>query len=239
MSPDDIFFKVMQQYSNTYSWTRLNLNMNKGSDMLQWFWSKIYDNMMKDAEDKGLREWRRTLLKNSSGDVLELGSGTGANLEFYPDTIKRLVLTEPCPHMHKKLKEKLSLKKPNNIDVLYDKAEFLSVADVSFDTVVCTLVLCSVDNLEKTLSEIHRVLRSQGKLIFIEHVAAVNNLKRYRWQCRFEFLWKHIAAGCHLTRCTEDAIIKAGFRMIELDRQSMRGVPPIVRPSIRGVAVKE
>lgn len=112
----------------------------------------------------------------------------------------------------------------------------LSLADASFDTVVCTLVLCSVNNLEKALSEIYRILRPQGKIIFIEHVAAINNLKRYQWQRRLEFLWKHIADGCHITRSTEDAIIKAGFQIVEINRQSMRGVPPITRPSIRGVA---
>ncbi len=207
--------------------------------MCQWLMAKIYDNIMQDAEDKGLRDWRQQLLQNASGDVLELGCGTGANLEFYPDNIRRLVLLEPCPHMHQRLKEKRSIEKLSNIEIINEKAEFLSLADASFDTVVCTLVLCSVGNLEKTLSEIHRVLRPQGKLIFIEHVAAVNNPKRYQWQCRLELLWKHFAAGCHLTRCTEDAIIRAGFRMIELAHQSMRGVPSVVRPSIRGVAVKD
>ncbi len=206
--------------------------------MYQWLVSKFYDNIMKDAEDKGLRDWRQMLLKNSSGDVLELGCGTGANLEFYPSTIKRLVLIEPNLHMCQKLKEKIPVYKMNNIEILNDKAEHLSFADASFDTVVCTLVLCSVSNLEKALSEIHRILRPKGKLIFIEHVAATNNPKRYRWQRRLEFLWKHIAAGCHTARNTEEAIIKAGFNMLELSRQSMRGVPPIVRPSIRGVAIR-
>lgn len=206
--------------------------------MYQWLLSKFYDNIMQDAEDKGLRDWRQMLLNNISGEVLELGCGTGANLQFYPSTIKRLVLVEPSLYMHQRLTAKISLYKHNDIEILNDKAECLSLADVSFDIVVCTLVLCSVNNLEKALSEIHRVLRPQGKLLFIEHVAAVNNLKRYRWQCRLEFLWKHIAAGCHVTRCTEDAIIKAGFKMIELRQQSMRGVPSIVRPSIRGMAMK-
>lgn len=98
--------------------------------------------------------------------------------------------------------------------------------------------LCSVNHLEKTLSEIHRILRPQGKLFFIEHVAATNNMTRYRWQRRFSFLWKCIAAGCHITRHTENAITEAGFNIIEIQRQSMRGVPTIVRPSIRGIATK-
>lgn len=206
--------------------------------MFQWIWSKFYDKIMKDAEEKGLRNWRRELLKNLSGDVLELGCGTGANLEFYPNTISRLVLIEPSLHMHQRLKAKLPCDKPNHIEILHDKAEALSFVDLSFDAVVCTLVLCSVNDLEKALSEIHRVLKPQGKFIFIEHVAAMNNPKRYAWQSRLEFLWKHIADGCHLTRRTDEAISKAGFKIIEINHQSMRGVPPIVRPSIRGIAMK-
>ncbi len=194
---------------------------------------------MKDAEDKVLRDWRQMLLENVSGDVLELGCGTGANLEFYPNTIQRLVLTEPNSCMHQQLKTKVESSKLSKIEILNDKAEHLSLADASFDVVVCTLVLCSVCDLEKTLSEIHRILRPQGRFIFIEHVAATNNSKRYRWQCRLEFLWKRIADGCHVTRNTEEAIVKAGFKMVELTHQSIRGVPPIARPSIRGVAQKD
>jgi ubiquinone/menaquinone biosynthesis C-methylase UbiE len=145
-----------------------------------------------DAEDKGLREWRRLLLQNLSGEVLELGCGTGANLEFYPNTVNRLVLIEPSVHMRQKLKGKLSCCKCSQVEILSDKAECISLADASVDAVICTLVLCSVNHLEQTLSEMHRVLRLQGKLFFIEHVAADNNTKRYKWQCRLAFLWKHI-----------------------------------------------
>ena len=206
--------------------------------MCQWLMAKIYDNIMQDAEDKGLRDWRQQLLQNISGDVLELGCGTGANLEFYPDMVKRIVLIEPSVHMRKKLQTKVSGSKQANIELLKDKAENISLPDASFDAVVCTLVLCSVKHLEKTLSEIYRVLRPHGKLFFIEHVAATNNIERYKWQRRLAFFWKCIAAGCHITRRTEDAITQAGFKVVEIDRQSMRGVPKIVRPSIRGVAIK-
>jgi ubiquinone/menaquinone biosynthesis C-methylase UbiE len=206
--------------------------------MCQWLMATIYDCVMSNAEDKGLREWRRLLLENLSGEVLELGCGTGANLEFYPNTVNRLVLLEPSVPMRQKLKEKLSCCKCSQIEILSDHAEDISIADASVDVVVCTLVLCSVDNLEQTLSEIYRVLRPQGRLFFIEHVAAGNNTKRYKWQRRLAFLWKCIADGCHLTRHTENAIAKAGFKIIEIERQSIPGVPPIVRPSIRGVALK-
>lgn len=208
--------------------------------MYKWLWSKYYDKIMRDAEEKGLRDWRQSLLKNIAGDVLELGCGTGANLEFYPTTIKRLVLIEPNRHMYQRLKEKKPFQLLNNssIEILNDKAENISLENSSVDIVICTLVLCSVKNLDKALSEIYRILRPQGKLIFIEHIAATNNPTRNKWQHRLEFLWKHIADGCHLTRRTDEAIIKAGFKMIEIHHQSMRGVPPIARPGIRGVAQK-
>lgn len=207
--------------------------------MCQWLFAKLYDYIMKDAEEKILREWRGALLSNLSGDVLEIGCGTGVNLEFYPNGINRLVLAEPNPHMRKILDEKITHTTIKNIIVVPDSAESLSAANASFDAVVCTLVLCSVKNPAQVLSEINRVLRPQGKLIFIEHVAATNNPKRYRWQKRLEFLWKHIAAGCHLTRPTEAIIANSGLKIVDITHQSIRGVPPIVRPSIRGIAIKE
>lgn len=207
--------------------------------MCQWVMAKFYDKIMREAEDKGLRDWRQLLLQNVSGDVLELGCGTGANLTFYPDTLTRLLLVEPNATMRKQLREKISKGNQASIEILSDKAEHLSLPDASVDAVVCTLVLCSVKDLAKSLAEIHRVLRPQGKLIFIEHVAATNNMKRYKWQRRLAFLWKCIAGGCHITRHTEEAMTQAGFKLIEVQRQSMRGVPAIVRPSIRGVAVRD
>lgn len=206
--------------------------------MCQWLMAKFYDKIMRDAEDKCLRDWRGLLLHELSGEVLELGCGTGANLEFYPDTVKRLILLEPSTHMQLKLKRKVLDSGLSNIELLTDKAENISLPDSSVDAVVCTLVLCTVTDLEKTLAEIYRILRPQGRLVFIEHVAATDNPKRFQWQRRLEFLWKFIAAGCHVTRKTEDAIRKAGFTITEINHQSMRGVPAIVRPSIRGIAVK-
>ena len=205
--------------------------------MYQWLWSKFYDKMIKDAEEKGLSDWRQTLLQNISGDVLEIGCGTGANINFYPAAVNRLVLLEPSKHMIGKLKEKYQHKLAN-AEILNHPAENILLPDNSFDYVVCTLVLCSVNNLEKSLAEIYRLLKPQGKFIFIEHVAATNNPQRLRWQHRLNFVWKHLMDGCHTTRSTEEVILKTGFNIQEIQRQSMRGVPPIVRPSIRGVAVK-
>lgn len=206
--------------------------------LLAWLTAKLYDKSMRDAEAKCLQNWRATLLNHASGAVLEIGSGTGSNIKHYPDTITKLVLLEPNPHMCNQLKLKLPANSSYPIELLGGNAESLPFPDASFNTVVSTLVLCSVKNSEKTLSELHRVLVPEGRLIFIEHVAASPDTSRRKWQHRIEPIWKIIFSGCHLTRQTEEAITRTGFVIEEITRQSMRGVPPVARPSIRGVAVK-
>lgn len=206
--------------------------------MCQWLMAKYYDKIMQDAEEKGLRGWRKALLQNLSGDVLEIGSGTGANLEFYPPALKKLFLLEPGVYMRDQLKEKIQHYQQLDIELLSDSAETISLPDASIDAVVGTLVLCSVNDIDKALSEIYRVLRPGGAFYFIEHVAATENSQRYKWQRRLNFIWKLVTSGCQVIRETEKAIEQAGFKIINIERQSIRGVPPIVRPSIRGVAVK-
>lgn len=205
---------------------------------ISWLWTKFYDKTMQDAELKCLKDWRAALLGNLSEVVLEIGSGTGINLDYYPDTVKQLILIEPDKHMRYKLQEKMATKNNSAIKVLDCAAESIPLANASCDVIVSTLVLCTVKDQAKALLELHRLLRPKGKLIFIEHTAATNHPQRLKWQHRLEPFWKIISCGCHLTRRTEEAILKAGFVFEDISRQSMRGVPPIVRPSIKGIAVK-
>ncbi len=207
--------------------------------MLSWLFAKYYDRIMADAEQKGLQEWRQSLLKDLSGEVLELGCGTGSNFAFYPPSVKHLTLAEPSLYMQQQLKMKLLQYKHLNVTILDYDGNTIPAPNNHFDAVVCTLVLCSVNKPMDTLAEIYRILKPQAKLIFIEHVAAANNSNRLNWQKRLAPIWKIIGCGCHLTRQTEQLIRQAGFDMQEITRESMRGVPPIVRPSIRGIAVKQ
>ncbi|MEJ7584387.1 MAG: class I SAM-dependent methyltransferase [Acidimicrobiales bacterium] len=119
-------------------------------------------------------------------------------------------------------------------------ADALPFPDASFDTVVATLVLCSVPDQPAALAELRRVLRPGGALVFLEHVAAEDRPKRLRWQRRIEPVWKRLAGGCHLTRVTADAIVAAGFDLPDaaLTRESARKTTPVVRPTVRGVATK-
>ncbi len=197
----------------------------------------FYDKILAPAEEACLREWRHDLLKNTSGDVLEIGAGTGSNLDFYPDTLLTLVLSEPDKHMRRQMENKIITSR-HDVSVTAGTAEKIEAENESYDFVVTSLVCCSVTNLDAVLLEIKRVLRPEGRLIFMEHVAATEGTKRRRWQDLANPFWRKIAGNCHLNRETESAILAAGFEILEIKRESMRKAMPLVRPTIRGIAIK-
>lgn len=202
-----------------------------------WLFAQVYEAGLRRAEASYLADWRHALLAPLEGDVLEIGAGTGLNLGHYPPAVKRLVLTEPDPAMRSKLERKLRAQ-GRAAEVIPCTAESIPLPDASFDAVVTTLVLCMVQRPADALSELRRVLRPGGKLVFLEHVAAVDNPKLMKWQERVEPVWKRVVAHCHLTRDTERSIWQAGFRIVSCDRERMRDTFPLVEPTIRGVALK-
>ena len=154
-------------------------------------------------------ERRARLLTEARGTVLEVGGGTGANLQHY-GVAERVTVVEPDPYMRKRLGPK-SVAASVPVEVSAAGAESLPFADGSFDTVVSTLVLCTVPDQGSALREIRRVLRPDGRLLFIEHVRAPGSMAR--WQYRINPLWKRINGGCHLNRDTVAAMKGAGFEM--------------------------
>jgi ubiquinone/menaquinone biosynthesis C-methylase UbiE len=204
---------------------------------MSWLMARIYDRFMRETEAACLGDWRRELLGPLSGDVLEIGSGTGVNLPHYGREVRRLVLTEPERHMRRRLRARVDASRPD-AEVLENAADALPFDAASFDAVVCTLVLCSVPRPDAVLAEARRLLKPGGRFVFIEHVAADDHSERLRWQRRIEPVWVRVADGCHLTRHTERLIEEAGFHIELIQRTSMRKSLPFVRPSIRGVARK-
>ena len=199
----------------------------------------FYDKCMQATEDACLIDWRRELLRHAHGKGLEIGAGTGASLELYPDTPGlELSLAEPDGNMRAKLKEKIHQRSLQKITVLDCPGEQIKSDDDVFDFVFASLVCCSVTDVKSTLSEINRVLKPDGSFIFLEHVAAENGSNRRKWQNRVNPFWRKLAGNCHLNRETERAIENAGFRIDEIKRESMRKAMPLVRPTIRGVARK-
>lgn len=198
---------------------------------LDLLFAALYDRILAPSEVRGLARWRADLLADVSGDVLELGAGTGLNLPHYPAGV-RPVLVEPSAEMRAKLAARAG-----NLTVIDARAEALPFADASFDAVVVGLVLCSVDDLTASLAEIRRVLRPGGRLVFIEHVASHEPCVR-RTQALVQPVWGFCGRGCRLTRDTERAIADAGFAFASLDRSGMPGGFFLIRSAIHGVAVR-
>lgn len=196
----------------------------------------LYDAFLAPAERKGMRSTRRQVLADATGRTLELGAGTGLNLALYPTSVASLTLTEPDPAMTRRLRRKTG-RDDLQVDVVQASGEELPFADQSFDTVVCTMVLCTVADLATTLQEIRRVLAPGGRLLLIEHVRSPE-VGLARWQDRLHGPWQAFACGCHCNLDTTGALRLAGFDVDALRPGTWRGVPAIVQPTIAGCAVR-
>ena len=201
-------------------------------------WGRVfaatYDRCLGATEAAGLGEMRREVLAAAEGRVLELGAGTGVNLEHYPAAVTELVLVEPDPHMAKRLRSRLA-GSPRRASVLEAPAERLPFADGEFELAVATLVLCTVPDPAAALAELRRVMAPGGRLLLIEHVRAAD-ARLARWQDRCERPWRFLAAGCHCNRDTGAALAAAGFETDALGHRTLPKAPPIVRSLIRGTA---
>lgn len=202
---------------------------------MAWLRACCYDLALRNTEARCLAAWRAELLRDVHGVVLDVGAGTGLNVRHVPKADTRLILTEPDLDMRARLTRRAAQERPD-ATVLDAPAEALPLPDASVDVVVCTLVLCSVPAQAPALAELRRVLRPEGRLVFLEHVAAEDGSALLRWQRRIEPLWWHIAERCALTRHTDQALYDAGFTIETLTREPMRGGVPWVSPTVRGVA---
>ena len=196
----------------------------------------IYDRALKGAERAGLAEMRHSLLADAQGRTLELGAGTGLNLVHYPAAVSELVLVEPDPHMAKRLRGRITAAPPSvPVEVIAAPAEDLPFDDGSFDTVVSTLVLCTVEDPDRAVAEARRVLAPGGLFLFLEHVRSPRP-GLARLQDLLERPWGWVAGGCHPNRSTEQAIAGGGFWVERLERDRLPGGMPVVRPAVRGLA---
>jgi ubiquinone/menaquinone biosynthesis C-methylase UbiE len=195
----------------------------------------LYDRGLKATEEAGLREMRREVLASASGRTIDVGAGTGVNVELFPPAVEELVLAEPDPHMLRHLRPKLS-GASREASVVQAPAEKLPFEEDSFDTVVFTLVLCTVPDPRAALAEAARILKPGGKLLFVEHVRA-EDPGLARWQDRLERPWHFLADGCHCNRDTAALLASSAFEVERLERGSLPKAPPIIRPLVCGSAV--
>lgn len=197
--------------------------------------SALYDRGLKATEEAGLRQMRRELLAGARGRVLDLGAGTGANLDLYPAAVEDLVMVEPDPHMARRLRTKLAAS-GRSAKVVEAPAERLPFEDDSFDAVVATLVLCTIPEPVAAVAEVARLLRPGGRLLFIEHVRS-RHPDLARWQDRFERPWRFLADGCCCNRDTVATIAASPLALEGVERDRLPKAFPIVRPLARGSAI--
>jgi SAM-dependent methyltransferase len=193
----------------------------------------IYDRSLYLGEAAGMRAARKALLEGATGRVVEVGAGTGLNVAHYPPGARELILVEPEPAMRRRLERRV--RRSDRQAVIVDaSAEQLPLADRSVDTVVSTLVLCTVERPDRALDEIARVLRPGGQLLFIEHVRAES--PALAW-CQDRLLgpWRRFAGGCRCNRSTVELIRSCGFE-VNASQGAWRAMPPIVRPLMSGRA---
>ena len=197
------------------------------------FFALTYDRQIAKTEKAGLRAFRERLLAGLSGDVLEIGGGTGANLPWYGPAVTSLTLTEPQPPMLRRLERTVGEHRPSAM-VVRAPAEDLPFDDHTFDVAVSTLVLCGVDDQPRALRELRRVLRPGGQLLFIEHVRA-DDAGTARLQDRMNWL-NRLVVCCDCNRPTLDSIKAAGFTLARLEHTALPKAPKFARPTILGCA---
>jgi SAM-dependent methyltransferase len=167
---------------------------------------------------------RSRIVPQAQGDVLELGCGGGINMACYdPARIKSFAGVDPSPGLLDRSREAAQAM-GIEADIRGGVGEAIPFAGESFDTVMVTFTLCSVDDQMQVLSEMRRVLRPGGKVLFLEHGGAPDESVQ-KWQRRIEPLWKRIGGGCHLTRPISGAYEIAGFSLAALDKGYMPKSP--------------
>lgn len=223
--------------TNTHSPETRSSAARTGTTLWAHIFAALYEPFLWAGEHSTLRRLRSQQLSLAYGRTLEIGGGTGLNLVHYPADLDELIVVEPDSAMRARLRRAATDHNELPVHVLDGAAEQLPFADYSIDTVVSTLVLCTVDDPARALQEIARVLRPGGQLIIIEHVRDTRPAAAQR-QDRLATPWRHFARGCRCNQDTEELIVASALVLDPVQRTSWRGMPGIVRPLIVGRATR-
>ncbi|XP_029375615.1 methyltransferase-like protein 7A isoform X2 [Echeneis naucrates] len=200
--------------------------------------SKSYNKKMHDKKKELFRSLPEFTQAGGQLTLLEIGCGTGTNFEFYPRGCK-VTCTDPNPHFQKYLQTSMGQNDHLAFErfVVASGEDLGSVEDGSVDAVVCTLVLCSVNNIPQTLREAHRILRPGGAFFFLEHVVADASTWTYFIQHVLQPAWHYFGDGCKLTCDTWKNVEAAGFSEVKL-RHIEAPLLFLIKQHIVGYAVK-
>jgi ubiquinone/menaquinone biosynthesis C-methylase UbiE len=184
-----------------------------------------------------INEGRKSLLsKITEEEILEIGFGTGINLKFYPDNVKKIIGIDSNSGMLKQAQKKIT-NGSIEIELKNQSSEVLPFPDNNINAVTSTYTLCSIKEINTALKEIHRVLKPGGKFYFLEHGLA-DNPKTQKWQHRLNPIQNIWSGGCNLNRDMKFFITNARLKIVELKNYYLKGDPKIVGYMYEGIAVK-
>jgi ubiquinone/menaquinone biosynthesis C-methylase UbiE len=168
---------------------------------------------------------RKRFIPLASGTVLDVGVGSGLNLPFYGPRVQKLYALDPSRALWKMARKRVP-EAPFPVEFIAASAECIPLEDMSVDTVVTTWTLCTIPDPLQALTDMRRVLKPEGRLIFVEHGRS-SGPGVLAWQNRLTPVWKRIGGGCHLNRKIDDLIADAGFNITQIDRGYSRGPKPM------------
>ncbi|WP_324827284.1 class I SAM-dependent methyltransferase [Qipengyuania zhejiangensis] len=207
--------------------------------MKSWYDARVMPRLITLAcGQPAIADRRKAIVPLATGHVFEIGCGGGLNQRFYdPDQVTGFSGIDPHEGLLEGARAQAT-KKGWEADLRQGFGEDIPFSDSQFDTVVCTYTLCSVADQARVLSELRRILRPGGKLLFLEHGRAPDTAVA-KWQDRIEPLWKPLAGGCHLTRPIGSALRGAGFAVEPLGQGYLPKSPKVMGWMEWGVARKE
>ena len=171
---------------------------------------------------KPFRKQREKVIPSASGRVLEIGIGSGLNFNYYnKENVSEVFAVEPDGILLEKAQQNAKINNIN-LNVQQLKAEELPFDNNSFDTIISTYTMCSIPGLSSAMSEINRVVKPNGKLLFSEHGKSPD-MNVFKWQKRMNGIQKRIAGGCHLDVDIPNEIIKANFKLNKIDSMYVPG----------------